>query len=168
MGSRRHAADYRTAYMGLSASRIDLQGSIVALRLYRAFVEEASKMEDELGIPVYGWFTTASVTVMDLMQRVFKGVQPRNDLSYDPDRWPIFETALSRLDDKLALPAGTTRAAAEPDYPFVLRGIASASNFSKSESLRLQGASGRRARPFSRLDVSPERGDRVLFTMSME
>ena len=160
---KQDAVEKQTAFLGLSAARPDHQGRMTTTRLYRAFIDDARARETSGEPPVLVWCTSASQTVIPLFARLFTGVQPALDLSFDPARHSELDLACDLFARKQGRGRETTSQHADPDYPFVLRGVSPMGAFSAAEEERQRSLATRRpAGPLRDLDLESSDGDRMI------
>jgi hypothetical protein len=140
-------------YLGLSATRDDLKGRGGALSVYACWLMELAAREQASETSFVLWGTTATPLVYMNAHAALTDLNPLPDGGYSDD---AVRTARA-IRAQLNIPE-------EDGYPFLLKGVAVGTRYSKVEAARIASVSSRRQFTlFDRLGVVEARGDRLLF-----
>jgi hypothetical protein len=140
-------------YLGLSACREENKGRGLTIRLYRQFNRDGAAWEAAEGERLLLWATTAHPLIVAVSHRFFEVLAPKTDGSVPDEAAALAEDLRGRLPAEYRT---------DP-HPLILRGVATCTRYSASESARLEAARAQLERDlFREWDVDERRGDRLL------
>jgi hypothetical protein len=145
-------------YVGLWATRTNLRNTVFGAAVARSWLRDLVAWQKQTLRPLVVWGTTATPLVYEFATRMQRHGQPRQDGTYEP-----------RLNSvALAVRSALNAQGLEADeHPYVLKGVAHGTRYSRSERDRVQQfVRSTGFSLFDRLNIEESTGDRLLFVLN--
>jgi hypothetical protein len=140
-------------YMGLSATSIETKNTGIVRLLYQAFMHDISLMEKQIGQKVILWYTTVTPSVFYSINQIFVNNEPMVDGSYSEKGKEIALAIQNKKGWKIN----------SDGHPFVLKGVAHNTLYSKHEAERINKiCREKNFTLFNDLEIDESKGDRLL------
>jgi hypothetical protein len=150
-----NGTNHPAVHLGLSATRQDTKNSGLIGKLYARCISDALEWERRAKRRLLLWSTTASPTVFLAVSHFLADAEPHLDGGYSEFGASAADAIRKRL---------CCSGKAQNEHPFVLKGVATGTNYSEDERRRIAIVSRRKKfNLFERLGVDEQNRDRLIF-----